>query len=213
MFEIKGKTVVINANFFNPSIFNTHWFIKNSILKEEEILPNSIFTPEIAQINSNNFNIVVTLNQLITNILLADPCNAMSVISKCVECLPHIPYSASGINFNFHVPINNSGEDSISRQLFFKTESPIYKEFDTLDAKFGAYLSKDFNGCRLKLDIKPNTIQVFNNPLKSYVLNFGFNFHLDLPKDNCAEDLIKFLDSWKIFESYSNELMNKIFSK
>jgi hypothetical protein len=39
MFELNNKSIVVVANFFNPSIFNIHWFIRNEILKEEEILP------------------------------------------------------------------------------------------------------------------------------------------------------------------------------
>lgn len=211
MFNLKSKSVVIIANLFNPSIFNTHWFIKNDILKEEDLLPKSIFTQDIAQISTNGFNMVVTLNQLITNIQDAESKNTMEIILKCIKNLPHTPYSASGINFHYHTPAKTEEIDDLSRELFFFSSSPVHSEFDTKDAKFGAYLSKDYEGCRLKLDIKPNTIKKVNDPEKLYVINFGFNFHIDLPKENYTEELIKFLNKWNTFEEYSKEIMGKIF--
>jgi hypothetical protein len=69
--------------------------------------------------------------------------------------------------------------EQLSRELFFKGDSDVYRRFDTEDAKFGAYLSREILGCRLKLDIKPISLDESGRD-DMQRLQFAFNFHCDL---------------------------------
>lgn len=72
---------------------------------------------------------------------------------------------------------------------------------------FGAYMSKDFNGTRLKLDIKPG-VNINNQPQKS--LFFNFNFHKDLSKENSFEELKYLIENNNLFENEARKIIENI---
>ena len=100
-------------------------------------------------------------------------------VGKMIRALPHTPYSGVGLNFVWHVQPEDADICALSRRLFYLPDSPVFQALATDDARFGAYLSKNMLGCRLKLDIKPITRR--SEEETTELLQFAFNFHLDVP--------------------------------
>lgn len=209
--ELKGQTIVILAQNFNPSIFNRHWLVKkdNVFLQDEDILPSSIFSPEIVLVNSKSTRLLVTPEQLQFELVDMDA-NFYEAIEKTlipmVSVLKEIPYRAVGINFVFYVEEKDKSVIDLSKELFFKNDSKLFNHFDNEDARFGSYMSKTFEDSRLKLDVKP----VFLKTGKE-TIQFGFNFHSDLdPKKDANTVLFDKLQKWQLFKDESLKIMGML---
>jgi hypothetical protein len=133
-------------------------------------------------------------------ILLAPPERQLPLIlekvGKLIEKLPEVPYRAVVLNFNWHntPEVNHMTEQM--RQLFAGRTDGIFSRFTEPNARFGAYLSKDFGKFRMKLDVKP--IQVEVDGRREDRIQFGFNFHHDLPTETVAHaSLIELIGQWK----------------
>lgn len=210
--EMNPANVVIIARQFNPSIISQYWLIKNGIFTEEEILPDSIFSPVIANVHSKDCQVLILPEQLQFTFTLADPAAQELLISKLgkiVQALPHTPFVAAGLNFSWQVyDEDNVSSAALGRKLFFRDDSPLYKFFDVDDARFGSYMSRDIVGCRLKLDIKPITVPCPEGT--SNRLLFGFNFHLQLTEDDKAESILNLFQKWDEAKETAVSLMKQI---
>lgn len=181
--ELAGSNVVIAAHHFNPSIFSQLWLVRNGIVGEEEFRPGCVFSDQAANIASESFDLLVIPPQLQFMPKVPSDQQGDLVAAKVgavVGALPHTPYSAIGMNFFWHVELDDSNVQSFTRSLFFDPSRKICQHFDSEDARFGAYFSRDALGCRLKLDIKPITRHTGEESTE--LVQFAFNFHLDLPE-------------------------------
>jgi hypothetical protein len=123
-----------------------------------------------------------------------------------VSRLPHTPYSAIGLNFTWHLDPEETGIGEFSRSIFYRDTS-LFREFDTEDARYGGYLSKNVLGCRLKLDIKPIIMSI---PTRKDYLQFAFNFHLDLSGDNPVEEILSLLTRWNEAKGLSSRIVGTV---
>lgn len=210
--EMNPANVVIIARQFNPSIISQYWLIKNGIFTEEEIQPDSIFSPVIANVHSTDCQVLVLPEQLQFTSKLADQSGQELLISKLgkiVQTLPHTPFVAVGMNFSWQVYDDDDASNAVlGRKLFFRDDSPLYKYFDVDDARFGSYMSRDIMGCRLKLDIKPVTVPCPGGT--SNRLLFGFNFHLQLTEEDKAESILDLFQKWDEAKETAVSLMKQI---
>jgi hypothetical protein len=125
-----------------------------------------------------------------------------------VELLPHTPYQALGLNFDFFVA-QPSGQDfsSYNRALLGNGNNHLLREFSAPDAKFGRYFSKNHGEARLKLDIKP----VQAGPESKDLLHFSFNFHHEvsqLGSDARVRKLTQLIGGWTSLCEYAERLVN-----
>ena len=210
--EMNPAIVVIIARQFNPSIISQYWLIKNGIFTEEEIQPDSMFSPVIANVHFRDCHVLVLPEQLQFTSKLADQSSQELLISKLgkiVQALPHTPFVAVGMNFSWQVyDEDDASNAALGRKLFFRDNSPLYKFFDVDDARFGSYMSREILGCRLKLDIKPVTVPCPEGA--SYRLRFGFNFHLQLTEDDKAESILNLFQKWDKAKETAVSLMKQI---
>ena len=210
--EMSPANVVIIAKQFNPSIISQYWLIKNGIFTEEEIQPDSIFSPVIANVLAKDCQIMVLPEQLQFMSKLSDHSGQELLISKLgkiVQALPHTPYVAVGLNYSWQVyDEDDASNAALGRKLFFRDDSPLYKFFDVDDARFGSYMSSNTLGCRLKLDIKPVTVPCPGGVADR--LNFGFNFHLQLTEDDKAESILNLFQKWDKAKETAISLMKQI---
>jgi hypothetical protein len=200
---LSGKNIVLVGSF-NTLQFDKFFFIKNGIVREEDILPNSLFSPNGIQILTPEFNIIVVPNQIVfTQInLLSDSIKELSLLFIKAT---NISATAIGINFTWSIYAKNSLEEE-SKAYFMNDKNPMFSaNFGVADALFGAYISKNIGNGRLKLDIKPNMIvnPSISTPIK--VLNFMFNYHFENRADIFVEinnyTSLK-LDSQNIMSTY-----------
>ncbi len=161
-------------------------------------LKEVLSVPVVSQVRSKQFNLTVLPDQLQFSPAKEIDAPADVVRTKLgliVDKLPETPYTAIGANFTWHLLSTNEDIPIFCKQLFFRSPSSLYKTFDTDDALFGAYLSKNVLGSRLRLDIKPITIN--RDGKNTQALQFAFNFHVDLIPENKNVLIHELLDKWE----------------
>jgi hypothetical protein len=211
--DLKIENVVILANNFNPSIFSTHWLYTKEICKEGEISPVSGYAQNISQTITNEFQLLVLPDQLQFARLPALNGEFLNMaqpkLLRIISLLKEVPYKSSGLNFHWFVYDNKMSIAQLSKELFFISSSKLFNAFESKDSHYGAYLSKDFEGARLKLDIKPIKFNLPNQPPMDCI-QFAFNYHKDLQKDREYEDLKHFLEKSKVYFEHASQTMKLI---
>ena len=209
--ELKIQTIVIVAQSFNPSIFNQHWLIKNNFVDETDIAANSIFMPGVINLFTKNYNLLVLPEKLQFQ-LINSGTSFKSDIEKAllpiIEKLPEVPYKAIGINFSWHITDTEKSIIELSKELFYFKESKLHQNFNSDNARFGAYMSNEYMQSRLKLDIKTVKAVEINTSKEEEVIQFAFNFHIDFNVDNCQDLLIGSLNDWEEYRKEAERIIN-----
>jgi len=198
-------TAVVAANQFNPSVISQLWLVRHGLAGEDDFGPTCIFSPEFVQLGTTTFNLTCTPLQLqvapvgdtsLWGKVLKD------VLGKMLALLPHTPFTAIGLNFHWQVRLDPSTAGETTRRLF-AGRSAVYRPFETSDSRFGAYLSKDHDGMRLKLDIKPTSMD------GGEAIHLAFNFHRAVA-DHSIEDMRDALSKWDGALAFSERLSDDI---
>lgn len=191
--------IVVTAQTFNPSIFTESWLARNCSVPVENLIGVRLFSPELAQFQTANVQVLVVPPKMqITFKFMGteDTDTPRRIASRTIEALPHTPYQALGLNFDFFVA-QPKGQDfgAYDRALLGNGANKLIQEFTPSDARFGRYFSKNHGEARLRLDVKP----VRAGPENREFLQFGFNFHHDVaqyaPEDRAGK-LAQLIAGW-----------------
>jgi len=217
----QNSSIVITANDVNLSIFKPLWLQKNQIFREEELQGQVVITPVAVQIATQRFQFMVVPNR-IQMMFPSEYPEALSDISRVlggiVQTLPHTPYSAIGINFNYMAaPKDEKTFPSLNSRLFGSEFAKQIHTVEDNDARFGSYFTFDLIGTRLKIDMKPVKGSSNINSLCSSwhrgqdLLAFNFNFHKDLTKpDQNVDIILTILNKWSEALSLSRQIIEKL---
>lgn len=194
-FELVNSNIVIAAQQFNPSVIGQLWLVRNGLLEERDFRAGCVFTDMVVQVHSREFNLMVVSQQCQFSPRVdrqREQGLVMEKIGAIARSLPHTPFRGIGLNFTWQLIPAGADVPTISHGLFFVENGPLHREFDAPDARFGAYMSKDALDGRLKLDVKPITINREDEELE--VIQFTFNFHRDLVREDdpvvCIEHML-----------------------
>lgn len=192
---------VLVANQFNLSIFNQIWLAKQGVLDAEgTVNSGSIFSDNVVQVLTPSFLLLVFLEQLQFAVSVPHEQQQSLVTEKLgqlVQAVPHVPYSALGLNFYWHLIPEGEEVGQLTRRLFEVPQGGVFARFSDMNARFGAYMSRDFGEFRMKLDIKPVRATRRDTGVEEDQLQFGFNFHADLmPGDSAVPAILKCLSRW-----------------
>jgi len=192
---LEVANVVITANVFNVSIFSQLWLQRHEIFREEEFISReTMFLPQLVQVGTETCHMLVVPERL--QMILKTPDNPDPILDRVrsiVNLLPQTPYTALGLNMIWFLSMNEDERiTDFTRRNFSVPNHPLYNYFSVEDAKFGAYISKQFAYFRLRADIKPVRL-----PDGSEKVQLSFNFNFDLPSvDNVAEVINESLTRW-----------------
>ncbi|HHJ17600.1 MAG TPA: hypothetical protein ENJ80_12965 [Gammaproteobacteria bacterium] len=209
MILLRQTNVVLIANTFNLPIFHQVWLIDNDIITKDEFAAGeSFFTPVAVNVRapSYNFLIVPERAQVAFN---SDFENSLPVIQRVIggiaSKLPHTPYTAMGLNFEYRIGHKDPKYLAATyRDVFLCKNNPLVTEFSSEDTMTGLYVSKDMFGARLKLDIKP-IIADGNN-----MLQLVFNTHLELSDTSEIHRLIGLWEENFQYAKHITESMQNI---
>jgi len=181
LIETKMAGIALTAQTFNPSIFTETWLAQNSIIPPDQLVGMRIFSPEVAQFQTSDMQILVMPPKMQITFRVQESKAVFDlpqrIATRTVQLLPHTPYQGLGLNFDYFIaPPPHMEFNAYDRTLFGAGDSQLLREFSTSDAKFGTYLSKNYGAARLKLDIKPVSQTTDNKEL----IHFSFNFHHDV---------------------------------
>ena len=180
-----------------------------------------VMTPLAVQIPSTNFQFMALPDRIQFSVNRQYP-DAQSDINRIVGGivmkLPHTPYTAIGINFQYLVA-PESGDASVNweRTLF---ASPVSNKLEGIEAenvRYGCYLSFDSLEMRLKIDIKPTNagrnIEALCNSWHhgQELIRIHFNFHTDVTNTEAHAELVADkLRKWTEAFTLSQEIRDKI---
>lgn len=183
-FSLAVKNIVIVGDF-NPGLFDKYFFIKHSILLEQDILETSHFLSDVCILNTNEFALTIVGNQLAITDLKSD-LNIQKIIEVLKKIISVGQYQARAMGVNFHWYLFSEEKTSEISKKYFYNENEILTNtfFNEENVSYGIYLSKDFGLSRMKLDIKPATVTQIGSENEQRVIAFTFNFHSDLKNEN-----------------------------
>jgi len=199
-----GFNATIVAKSFNPSIFRESWLVREAGLVDMQ--PGYVFTEQAVRVSCPRYTLVVVPQNL--HFTPADDSQAQDVIQASlvpiVNSLMHTPFKAVGINFIWHLDPGEEPIATASRRLFHKPNSAFSCEFESADASFGAYMSKDLDNCRLKLDLKPVRTE------QKKLIQCAFNYHQDVDGEGSASTIVSVLEEWQEFADISKRIATAI---
>ena len=208
--ELIDSNIVIIAHEFNLSVINSIWLFKNNIFTEEE-LQGRPSLPVFVEAQSKDFNFKIVPERL--QFSISPKCdNASHLISskvaKIINELPHTPYTAAGFNFTYHIFSKDMDIATLTRSLFCQHGSKLFSDFNTDDARFGGYFSKNIIGARLRLDAKPVTFQ--KQDKEEERLQLAYNFHITLSPQDDSSIILDFLEKWDKAKKITQEITSKL---
>lgn len=190
--QLIASNVVIAAQRFNPSVVSQMWLVKNGLATEDDFRQGYVFTDSVVQLQASSFHLTLIQEQLqfVPKVEKDKEQELLEAkVGTIISKLPHTPYRAIGLNFFWHLTPDLESVRERSRKLFYRPDCQLFQNFDTSDANFGAYLSRDIFDCRLRLDVKP-VIMAFHDTKHEHLL-FNFNFQKDLTDKDEAVDVIQ----------------------
>ncbi len=220
--KISQLAFVILARNNNPSLLNPDFLKNNGIVSKEWEVENTLTTDQISQtVFKNNFNIQmrpdrVIFEQSIDEDFDSDKFQLYEVASKFLEILPHVNYTALGINPTGHVIFETEEELEI-----FITEKLLrsgdWKIFQGVKPEVSFSFSYPFETKNISLAI--SNVIVFDNEtnIKQLGVLFSGNIHYDfnseLPIEKNLVSIRDRLALWKEdLDDYSS-LVNDCFLK
>lgn len=209
--QLVESNLVIVAKQFDFSVLTNIWLVKRNIFSIDEIQEKSVF-PIVAEARSSDFTFVLMPDRM--QFWLATTCETANEllstkIARLITELPPQPYIATGFNFTYHVLLDGGEIGEFTRSLFYQPESALFRTFDSEDARFGGYFSKDVLGTRLRLEAKPITLHKDKEILEEG-LQFAFNFNLNLSSAKGKEGILEFLQQWDKAKEVTSSIMDTI---
>ncbi len=157
----EGSAAVVVARRFNVTAARQHWLVKQGIIGENDLLEGALFSDTVVQAPTSRFVVLLLPDQL-QFVPTVSPDEEQPIIleklGKIVGALPHVPYKALGLNFNWLFKPADGDTAKVTREMFFVQDRPLFSIFSGPDARFGGYLSKDHGEFRLKLNVTPMTL-------------------------------------------------------
>lgn len=197
-------TAVVVASSFNIPIFSQLWLSRNQIFRDDEFTPDSVYSPAAVNIPAANFEFLALPERI--QLVIKDLGLANDLISRIiggiVDKLPHTPFAAIGLNFNYLLEAKEAQLFSdIVKQLFMCSSNPLIEEFNSGNPLFGGYASKDMFDARIKLDMKP----IIKDGRQYLLMNF--NVHKDSRDSQTIKDVIS---NWSTVHAYIESLVGKV---
>ena len=218
---LEDSSVVILAKDVNLSILKPLWLRRNGIFSDEELQGNIVFTPVNVLIPTGNWEFTALPDRLqlrFPSEHVGTHIDVSRTLGRIVKILPHIPYLAVGLNFDYL--FGPDSQDSFPRwnQGLFKcpcsTPMPLS---EGVDPRFGAYVSFNTLGMRLKADIKP--IKAPNAPGSvstswppgEDLMRAKLNFHSDVASAEApAVMVLAALNKWEEASGLAKEIVTQI---
>ena len=203
--SVAGSTIVLIAEKLDVASINQVWLVKNGIVQEEELMPQSVFTPEVVIVPTNRFCLVVQPGRLQLTLapqaFAGEDAGTMvnNIAGALIKALPNIVPQAIGLNFDLTFwPTPPNTFMPWCRDVFCAPGAKNLEETSSEDARFGCYFSFNDPMFRVRVNIRPSKFMPFGivdtsqvhfvpitgalpdsvNPDQD-VMNASINFHRD----------------------------------
>jgi hypothetical protein len=193
-FELIECSIVAAGKNHNPSILNPDFLKRNKIVPEEGWEAEKILATDVfSQVAFKN-GIVITVEPQKIIFLDNDPSRSISepalddIAISYIKKLPHVTYTAVGINFKYVVFFKDKEE--AERFVLDKIVSPgSWKDISGGLHSANLKFIYQVDGGVLNLSIDPAAFQKAGQPEVKDIIAISANFHRDIPKE--PESIIK----------------------
>ncbi len=210
--NLTNFSIVVLAQAHNPSILNPD-FLKNSKIVNAGFTPKDVYcTPPIAQVSfQEGISIIAEFERLqfIEHVSERIPHNSQipEIANRYISILPHVRYTAVGINFIGHYLWENTNEArSFILDKFIKEGAWLGDQLTDVGLKFVYLFEK--TKCTISLE-SAEIIKTENG--KAPVILINANYNLDA-KNNNIQEIKSFISDWQIQNKRFNDFLEKVFS-
>jgi hypothetical protein len=206
-----NRNIVVTSPAIAQGIFTQLFFMRCGAVAENEFQEGCVFLDQMCQVNAPGFTFIAPpagIVQFTPNSEAGDDDQELLIgkFMPIIRAMGETPFAAVGLNFTWHECENEPEVIDISRRLFFRQDIIPFTYFTDADARFGSYMSTDFEVARMKLDIKPIYIGRANEP-HTHRLSFSFNFHRELPAENAADSIEEVVRIWNDAMNHSRSII------
>lgn len=198
--KIKKANLVILATAHNPSILSVPWLKEKKLINVDP--KQFMHTPDISLFDTESFSLIVDRQRLFYSVKKHNLNNLKSLArfgNKYIKILPHIPYTALGINFAW---INKLKKDESFQKICIDKDSKLNlrKVFLNHDLNFGYIVFARKKPYLLKLTIEPKG---------KTELIFNFNYHHEVKGIDI--DIVRgYIDNFIKYYKHSKKIVENI---
>jgi len=213
MIELTHFSVVVLAQAHNPTILNPDFLKHNNIVSEKFTVKNFICTPPIAQVSyAEGISIVAEFEKIQfideTAERLPNQSPIPTIAIKYIETLPHVNYTAAGINFIGHFKFKDV--ESVRTFLIkkFVKDGPWLLSKDEIVNVGLNFVYSDGNTKR-NININPGEYKkAGNEPIPVIALRYNHHFET---KGKDLDSIKAFIADWNKAFSLFNIFNEQIF--
>jgi len=170
-----GANILLLAQNHNPSIVSPGWLREHELV--DEAPENFVHTPAFSLFQSQTYQLLVDQQRLQFSLRVLNEANLQrlqAALVRYLQILPHIPYSAIGLNFTWTALAERRGEGfDLTEHLFLSEDGRAWQKRLFGEVRVGSMLYNFTKTYRLRLLIEPQLTQDGN-------LTLDFNYHFDL---------------------------------
>ncbi len=216
---LTNSSAILVAHDVNLSIFKPVWLLRHKILTEEELGDETLVSPVVVRIPAPRFELLVLPDRVQLRPDLGSPAaqdDLLRVLGGIVSILPHTPFTAIGLNFEYARKCPRSAKFAEWHRPKFAAPYALQMVPGSHPAaRFGAYFSFDVMDMRLKADIKPGRV---DKPAPSLadqltpeqeVMQAKFNFHRDLVQPPEVGEILTVLGRWNSAAALAKRIVNE----
>lgn len=211
--QLTNFSIVILGKSHNPSILNPDFLRQNKIVDETYIPKKVICTPPVSQVSyAEGISIVAEFERLQfidqSPERIPDNSPIPDMAGMYVKVLPHVNYTAVGINFSGYLPYENSNTAKfLINDKFIKDGPWIKSQIELPDVSLSFTYSSE-NG-KQTISISTGERRRLKDE-STAVINVNSNHHFDNNAKG-IDQVLSFISGWRYsFEQYRS-LIEQIF--
>jgi hypothetical protein len=216
--QLEVANVVVTSDTLVPAAISQLSLVRNGILAETDAGHGNVFADTVVQVNTPEFVLTVVKSTMqLAPVLPGAPMGLIAdKLGKILAGLPMATYSSFALNFAWYYFPEGAENRGWTHHHFKRTGTPPYSFFETEDARYGAYMSKTFEGLRFKLDVKPVAHTVGGKPRCG--IEFLFNCEADLAAEAAqpagtavpdpVEKIITALRQWDLYKAEAEKIVH-----
>ena len=209
-YQLHSVSVVVTAEFHNPSILNPDFLVSRKIVPEEWEVVEAITTPPVSIVKYGN-GISWTVEQ--SNLTVVEDCGpsfqddyiVYSLVAGYLEALPHVPYRNLGLNCV--ISIRRSDPAQWLMQRFLKSGPWLRDEPRMLSMLPNFTMDAGDATCNLSLK-EGNVTAPDGEPMGAVIVNC--NMHHAGPLG--AKRLCAAIENWPARQKYLDLALESLFA-
>lgn len=212
-FNLTNFSIVVLAQAHNPSILNPD-FLKNNEIVDAGFTPKDVIcTPPFAHVSfDEGISIVAEFEnlQFIDTVSERIPHGSQipEIAGRYISILPHVRYTAAGINFIGHYLWEDANRVRSFIQDKFIKEGDWLSTGDKL-TNIGLKFVFLFGNIKCTISVESTEMNKAENE-KVPVILLNANYNLDV-KDNNIQEIKSFISDWKTQNERFTNFLEKIF--